>query len=74
MYYALIMTASPQIHSIQIASRAGESTMQLAQANLLKKPDFMSTFDKRGGIRAEALESGCLIPGDLLRFSKSERN
>ena len=43
-------------------------------ANLLKRPDFMSAFDNRGGIRAEAHESGCLIPGDLLHFSKSERN
>ncbi len=174
MYYALIMTVSPQIHSIQIASRAGESMMQLAQANivagkgiegdryalgigafsktkpkirhislialsgiedanqqlltkqyavfsesdarrnlvisnisaselndlvgkifylgglafrgtelcapcqrpanLLKRPDVLHAFDNRGGIRAEALESGCLIPGDLLHFSKSERS
>ena len=43
-------------------------------ANLLKRPDFMSAFDNRGGIRAEALESGCLIPGDLLDFSESNRN
>ncbi len=40
-------------------------------ANLLKRPDFMSAFDNRGGIRAEALESGYLIPGDLLRLSEN---
>ncbi|QWE28692.1 MOSC domain-containing protein [Polynucleobacter sp. AM-7D1] len=168
------MTASPQIYSIQIASRAGESMMQLAQANiiagkgidgdryalgvgafsktkpkirhislialsgiehanqqllakqqtvfsesdtrrnlvisgisvnelndlvgkifylgglmfrgtelcapcqrpadLLKRPDFMNAFENRGGLRAEALESGCLIPGDLLDFSESDGN
>ncbi|HBK44513.1 MULTISPECIES: sulfurase [unclassified Polynucleobacter] len=43
-------------------------------ANLLKRPDFLHAFDNRGGIRAEALESGYLIPGDLLHFSKSERS
>ncbi len=43
-------------------------------ANLLKRPDFMNAFENRGGLRAEALESGCLIPGDLLDFSESKRN
>lgn len=43
-------------------------------ANLLKRPDFMSAFENRGGLRAEALESGCLIPGDRLDFSESDRN
>ena len=43
-------------------------------ANLLKRPDFMNAFENRGGLRAEALESGCLIPGDLLDFSESNRN
>ena len=39
-------------------------------ANLLKRPDFINAFDGRGGLRAEALESGCLSPGDPLHFSK----
>lgn len=43
-------------------------------ANLLKRPDFMNAFENRGGLRAEALESGCLIPGDLLDFSESDGN
>lgn len=43
-------------------------------ANLLKRPDFMSAFENRGGLRAEALESGYLIPGDRLDFSESDRN
>ena len=43
-------------------------------ANLLKRPDFMNAFENRGGLRAEALESGFLIPGDLLDFSESNRN
>jgi hypothetical protein len=38
-------------------------------ANLLKRPDFMSAFKDRGGLRAEALESGQLAPRDLLQFS-----
>ena len=41
-------------------------------ANLLKRPDFMSAFENRGGLRAEALESGQLAPGDLLHLSESE--
>lgn len=43
-------------------------------ANLLKRPDFMNAFENRGGLRAEALESGYLIPGDRLDFSESDRN
>ncbi len=43
-------------------------------ANLLKRPDFMNAFENRGGLRAEALESGCLIPGDPLDFSESDGN
>ena len=38
-------------------------------ANLLKRPDFMSAFEDRGGLRAEALESGNLSNGDRLTFS-----
>ena len=38
-------------------------------ANLLKRPDFMSAFEDRGGLRAEALESGNLSDGDRLTFS-----
>lgn len=37
-------------------------------ANLLKRPDFMNAFEGRGGLRAEALESGRLIPGDSLKI------
>lgn len=43
-------------------------------ANLLKRPDFMNVFEGRGGLRAEALESGRLIPGDLLQISGLEQN
>jgi hypothetical protein len=39
-------------------------------AKLLKRPDFMGVFEGRGGLRAEALESGSLTPGDLLYFSE----
>lgn len=38
-------------------------------ANLLKRPDFMSAFENRGGLRAEALESGTLSNGDPLTYS-----
>ena len=38
-------------------------------ANLLKRPDFMSAFEDRGGLRAEALESGNLSNGNRLTFS-----
>jgi MOSC domain-containing protein YiiM len=37
-------------------------------AKLLKRSDFMGVFEGRGGLRAEALESGSLVPGDLLHF------
>lgn len=43
-------------------------------ANLLKRPDFMNAFENRGGLRAEALESGYLITGDRLDFLESDRN
>jgi MOSC domain-containing protein YiiM len=35
-------------------------------AKLLARPDFIKAFEARGGIRAEALESGPLAAGDLL--------
>lgn len=35
-------------------------------ANLLGRPDFLQSFDNKGGIRAEVLESGALIKGSLL--------
>lgn len=35
-------------------------------ANLLGKSDFITAFEGRGGIRAEALESGTLVAGSLL--------
>lgn len=38
-------------------------------AKLLARPDFMSAFEARGGIRAEALESGSLTAEDLLTLS-----
>ena len=38
-------------------------------ANLLNRPDFMSAFEDRGGLRAEALESGTFCNGDLLTYS-----
>ncbi|MBU3612508.1 MOSC domain-containing protein [Polynucleobacter sp. MG-27-Goln-C1] len=38
-------------------------------AKLLKRPDFMSAFEDRGGLRAEALESGTFSNGDLLTYS-----
>lgn len=38
-------------------------------ARLLKRSDFMYSFEGRGGLRAEALESGSLVLGDLLHFS-----
>lgn len=41
-------------------------------ANLLKRPDFMDSFEGRGGLRAEALESGSLVLGDLLLFTESK--
>jgi hypothetical protein len=38
-------------------------------AKLLAKPDFIKAFEARGGIRAEALESGFLATEDLLTLS-----
>lgn len=35
-------------------------------ANLLKRPDFVNAFKARGGLRAEALESGILSKGSVL--------
>ena len=37
-------------------------------AKLLKRPDFMNAFEARGGLRAEALESGTLSNGDLFIY------
>jgi len=37
-------------------------------ANLLKRPDFMNAFEDRGGLRAEALESGALSNGSLFTY------
>ncbi|MBU3560031.1 MOSC domain-containing protein [Polynucleobacter sp. Nonnen-W13] len=37
-------------------------------ANLLKRPDFMNVFENRGGLRAEALDSGILSNGDSLTY------
>ena len=41
-------------------------------ANLLKRPDFVSAFEDRGGLRAEALESGTFSNGNLLTYSVDE--
>lgn len=41
-------------------------------AKLLARPDFINAFEARGGIRAEALESGCLAIEDLLTLSIAE--
>lgn len=38
-------------------------------ANLLSKQDFISAFNGKGGLRAEALESGTILPGDILELS-----
>lgn len=35
-------------------------------ANLLGRPDFMNAFEGKGGLRAEALDSGSLVLGDQL--------
>ncbi|QWD85292.1 MOSC domain-containing protein [Polynucleobacter asymbioticus] len=43
-------------------------------ANLLKRPDFMNVFEGRGGLRAQALESGYLAPGNTLLLSVAEEN
>jgi hypothetical protein len=37
-------------------------------AKLLNRPDFMNAFESRGGLRAEALMSGCLAVGALLHY------
>jgi hypothetical protein len=41
-------------------------------ADLLTRPDFIKAYEGRGGIRAEALESGILTVGDLLSISSAE--
>jgi len=38
-------------------------------ANLLKRPDFINAFENRGGLRAEALDSGTIRNGDSLTYS-----
>jgi MOSC domain-containing protein YiiM len=43
-------------------------------ANLLKRPDFMNAFKDRGGLRAQALESGNLTPGCTLLLSLTVEN
>lgn len=43
-------------------------------ANLLKRPDFMHAFEGRGGLRAQALESGYLTSGSPLLLSAAEEN
>jgi MOSC domain-containing protein YiiM len=40
-------------------------------AKLLARPDFIKAFEARGGVRAEALESGILTNGDLLTHQLS---
>ena len=42
-------------------------------ANLLNRLDFMGAFDNRGGLRAEALESGTFGNGDLLTYSIDQK-
>ena len=42
-------------------------------ANLLGKSDFMNAFEDKGGLRAEALESGTLKQNDLLTFSLDKK-
>ena len=41
-------------------------------ANLLKRPDFMNAFENRGGLRAEALDSGTISNGDSLTYSPEQ--
>ena len=41
-------------------------------ANLLKRPDFMRAFEDRGGLRAEALESGTFSNWDQLTYSVNQ--
>lgn len=38
-------------------------------AKLLSRPDFIKAFEARGGIRAEALESGSITAKDLLTLT-----
>lgn len=41
-------------------------------AQLLNRPSFMEAFEGRGGIRAEALNSGALAIGDKLRLNNEK--
>jgi hypothetical protein len=41
-------------------------------AKLLKRPDFMGAFENRGGLRAEALDSGTISDGDSLTYSSDQ--
>jgi len=41
-------------------------------ANLLKRLDFMNAFENRGGLRAEALDSGTISHGDSLTYSSEQ--
>ena len=41
-------------------------------ANLLKRPDFMNAFENRGGLRAEALDSGTVSNGDSLTYPSDQ--
>ena len=41
-------------------------------ANLLKKPDFIHAFENRGGLRAEALDSGTISNGDSLTYLSNQ--
>ena len=41
-------------------------------AKLLKRPDFMGAFKNRGGLRAEALDSGTISDGDSLTYSSDQ--
>jgi len=43
-------------------------------ANLLKRPDFMNAFENRGGLRAEALDSGIVSNGDSLTYPSNQEN
>ncbi len=43
-------------------------------ANLLGRPDFLNTFEGIGGLRAEALDSGCIAPGSALHLPTPEEN
>lgn len=41
-------------------------------AHLLNRPSFMDAFEERGGIRAEALNSGELVVGDNLTLENNK--